>query len=203
MDRIEIINNLIFKNNYTSYLEVGVKDPKDCFDLIKCDLKHGVDPGIETNHKVDFPVTSDVFFKNNQIKYDLIFIDGLHLAEQCEKDILNAINFLNTNGTIVIHDCNPPTVYHARENYYDTSTEAGIHWNGTVWKAIVKVRDNIKNINTSVVDVDWGVGIIQLHKTPNPIFNWNTYFSYDVFDKNRKFFLNLISYEEFIKNYIS
>jgi hypothetical protein len=200
MDRIEIINQLIKKNNYKSYLEIGVRTPSDCFDLIRCELKHGVDPS--TNHKVDYPVTSDEFFKNNNKKYDIIFIDGLHLAEQCEKDILNSINYLNDFGSIVVHDCSPPTEHYARENYSDMTTQAGIHWNGTVWKAIVKLRSELDYINTSVVDVDWGVGIIQLHKKPNQIHNWNTYYSFDGFDKNRKFFLNLINYNEFIENYI-
>jgi hypothetical protein len=202
MNRIEIINKLIKKNDYKSYLEIGVKDPAYCFDLINCELKHGVDPGIESGHKVTFPITSDEFFIQNTQKYDIIFVDGLHLAEQSEKDILNSINFLNTNGTIVVHDCNPPDSHHAREDYYDHSTPAGIHWNGTVWKSIIKLRSQLINIHTSVVDVDWGVGIITLNRKNNPIHNWNTYYSFDLFEKNKNYFLNLISYEEFIKNYI-
>jgi hypothetical protein len=41
----------------------------------------------------------------------------LHLAQQVEKDIINSIQFLSENGFIVMHDCSPPSEYHARESY--------------------------------------------------------------------------------------
>jgi hypothetical protein len=83
-------------------------------------------------------------------------------------------------------------VYHAREDYMDRSTPAEGFWNGTVWKAIVKIREDLKDIHTSVVDTDWGVGIIQKSSNPNPIVNENRYFSYDKFSQNRNYYLNLI-----------
>ena len=47
---------------------------------------------------------SDAFFKKNNKKYDLIFIDGNHTIDQAFKDIANAFNCLNKNGIIIIHD---------------------------------------------------------------------------------------------------
>ena len=47
-------------------------------------------------------MTSDEFFKNNEIYFDCIFIDALHIYEQVRKDILNSIKFLNANGIIII-----------------------------------------------------------------------------------------------------
>ena len=50
-------------------------------------------------------MTSDEFFKNNKLFFDLIFLDGLHiLHEQTMKDIDNSLNYLKKNGLIVIHD---------------------------------------------------------------------------------------------------
>lgn len=89
------------------------------------------------------------------IKFDLIFIDGLHLEEQATKDIHNSIDFLSENGYILLHDCNPPTKWHAREKYYDKSTPAGPHWNGSTWKAFVKFR-KINNYYSCCIDTDWG-----------------------------------------------
>jgi hypothetical protein len=197
MDRIQIINYLIGKNNFKSYLEIGVRNPDHCFNKIICDLKHGVDPGYEGDFKFDFKMTSDEFFNQNENKYDLIFIDGSHIDHQVEKDIYNSLMSLNDNGFIVLHDCYPPTIYHQREDYGDNSTPAGGHWNGTVWKAFVKVRSELKDIFSCVVDCDWGVGIITKTKTPNPITNENVYFSYREFEKNVKYYLNLISPNEF------
>lgn len=200
--RFDIINALIQKNNFKKYLEIGVRNPKHCFDLIKCELKHGVDPGSEGNYNVTFNMTSDDFFSSNKIKYDLIFIDGLHLDYQVEKDIKNSLNHLSDGGIIVMHDCNPENVYLQREDYYDVSTPVSLLWTGTVWKALVKVRSEMDDIYTSVVDIDYGVGIIQKSKTPNKIINDNPYFSFNKFSKNRKYYLNLISKNEFIEKYI-
>ena len=202
MERIDIINLLIQKNGYKRYLEIGVRNPDDCFNHIICELKHGVDPGIEGDFPVTFNVTSDEFFRTNSSKYDIIFIDGLHIDEQVERDIVNSLKCLNDGGSVVIHDCNPPEFYFAREDYYDMSTPAGGAWNGTVWKAILKVRSEVDGIYTSVVDTDWGVGIIQKSKTPNKIENDNPYFSFGKFKEKRSHYLNLISPNEFIAKYI-
>jgi hypothetical protein len=203
MTRIDIINALIKKHNYKSYVEIGVRDPSDCFNHINCELKHGVDPGVEGTWTTTFNITSDEFFASNPQKYDLIFIDGLHIDEQVEKDILNSLNYINEGGSIVLHDCNPPTIHHAREDYYNTSTPVGWYWNGTTWKAIVKVRAELSGIYTSTVDTDWGVCIIQKSNKENKIINDNPYYSYEKFSINRKYYLNLISPQEFLNNYIN
>jgi glycosyltransferase involved in cell wall biosynthesis len=203
MTRIDIINLLISKHNYKTYLEIGVRNPDDCLNHIQCELKHGVDPGVEGDYPVTFNMTSDEFFQINTSTYDIIFIDGLHIDEQVERDIINGLNVLSENGSIVLHDCNPPQIYHAREDYQDHSTPVGSYWNGTTWKAIVKVRSEINNIYTSVVDTDWGVGVIQKSKTPNMIVNDNPYYSYNKFSENRKECLNLITPQEFLDTYIN
>lgn len=203
MTRIDIINALIKKHNYKTYLEIGVRNPNDCFNHIQCETKHGVDPGVEGSWQVTFPMTSDNFFKINEDLYDIILIDGLHIDEQVERDIINSLSCLSENGTIVLHDCNPPTIHHARENYYDLSTPAGSDWNGTVWKAIVNVRSNIPYIETRVIDTDWGVGLIQKSKTNNIILNNNPYYSFNKFSENKQYYLNLISSQQFLDIYIN
>lgn len=202
MERYDIINKLIKKHDFRTYLEIGVRNPDDCFNKINCELKHGVDPGVEGEYKVTFNMTSDEFFNQNTFKYDVIFIDGLHIDEQVYRDIINSLGSLTENGFILLHDCNPPTTYHAREDYYDISTPAGGHWNGTTWKAVVAARTTIDGIYTSVVDTDWGVGIIHRSKNGNKIINDNMFFSYEKFSKNRKHYLNLITTEEFLTEYI-
>lgn len=52
-------------------------------------------------------MTSDDFFASNTRTFDLVFIDGLYEAHQVLKYINNALRFLNPNGTILMHDCNP------------------------------------------------------------------------------------------------
>lgn len=69
---------------------------------VAAEIKHGVDPNVDTTYRM----TSDEFFKNYiKQKYDIVFVDGLHLHEQVYRDIINSLNNLNENGVIVVHDC--------------------------------------------------------------------------------------------------
>jgi hypothetical protein len=163
--RTEIINFLLSKRNEkTRYLEIGVRNPDHNYNHIIADEKYSVDPGLEYDENpVDFKMTSDEFYellKNNKIlsskiRFDVIFIDGLHLAEQVDRDIMNSMKFVKSDGFVVLHDCNPPTEWHARENYYYYKTPAGQYWNGTTWKAFLKWRFN-PSVNSCCIDSDCG-----------------------------------------------
>ena len=50
MRRYDIINSLIRKHNYKTYLEIGVRD-NFCFDKIKIKDKSGVDPNDQIKFK--------------------------------------------------------------------------------------------------------------------------------------------------------
>lgn len=207
--RTEIINFLINLVDGKIYLEIGVRNPLENFDKIDIKKKYSIDPGVEfKSNPVDFKLTSDEFFKKlennklsikNDIKFDVIFIDGLHLSEQVEKDIENGLKFLSDKGLIILHDCNPPTEFHQRENYYFRNSPAKGYWNGTTWKAFYKFRHN-KELYSICFNNDWGVGV--LSKKELPFFNriedeiQNKYFEYSILDSNRKDFLNLIEFNE-------
>ena len=205
--RTEIINFLLsLKQNDTCYLEIGVRNPEDNFNKIKANKKYSVDPGIEfKQNPVDFKMTSDVFFQklfrnevlSNSIKFDVIFIDGLHLAEQVDRDIKNALKYLKDDGFVVLHDCNPPSEWHARELYTYLNTPAGGYWNGTTWKAFLKWRFS-PSVNSCCINCDWGVGILsKKHQIGENIDTNNPFFEFGVLDKNRKEYLNLIDFETF------
>jgi len=205
--RHQIINSLIQKNKYKTYLEIGVAEKYHCFDIIECETKHSVDPCYEIPDAiVDYKYESDLFFKlleNNDLnilstfKWDIIFIDGLHISTQVEKDLINSLNHLSDNGTIILHDCNPPTIYHAREVRED-DTVAKNYWNGTVWKVLYKYRATRPDLNIYTVDDDWGVGVITRGQQKCCAFD-NPFYEFELFDKNRKEYLNLISEDDFIK----
>ena len=206
--RTEIINFLLTLTSCNNYLEIGVRDPSNNFDKINCRNKYSVDPGLEfKSNSVYFKYTSDQFFqkmKNNElkkidntIKFDVIFIDGLHVSSQVEKDITNSMQYLKENGFIVLHDCNPPTFYHQREDYNFINSPAGILWNGTTWKAFYKFRHH-PNLNSICFDTDWGLGVLTKRKLLS--FNKltemidNSYYEYSIFDEKRKKHLNLVDF---------
>ena len=205
--RTDVINKILsLRKNTTYYLEIGVRNPEDNFNLIKSTYKYSVDPGLEAEvNKADFKYTSDDFFKkllegkilSPNIKFDAVFIDGLHLADQVEKDIDNALKFIKEDGFIILHDVNPPTEWHARESYIFYNSPAGGNWNGTVWKSFLNKRFD-KKLNCCCIDTDYGVGIISKnHKIGRSIDSTNYFFEYKDFDKNRKNYLNLISFDDF------
>lgn len=196
--RCDIINYVIEKNNFLNYLEIGVFKGEN-IRKIKVTHKDGVDPGVEgyTVPEVNYPITSDEFFDllkgHNDIKYDVIFIDGLHHANQVEKDIRNSLNHLVKGGFIFLHDCNPVS-YKAQLIPRET-----VAWNGDVWKAFVDFKLNNPSYPSCVIDTDFGVGIIHNigkgYKLENKIKDW------EYFDSNRKELLNLISWDEFKEAY--
>ncbi len=208
--RYDIINFLLESLNKpeTSYLEIGVRDPSVNFDKINATIKYSVDPGIEfKKNPVDFKMTSDEFFEGlenqkidiNVDKFDVIFIDGLHLSPQVKKDIDNALKYINDNGYIVLHDCNPPTEWHAREEHNYTISPAMQNWNGTTWKAFFDARRK-SDLYSCCIDTDWGVGVLSKSKNIGQHTNVeNPFYEFSVLEENREEMLGLISFEEFKK----
>jgi hypothetical protein len=204
--RTDIINFLLASLNKEDlkYLEIGVNNPEDNFNKINSKFKYGVDPGIDFKaNPVDFKMTSDEFFNQirsgkilySDIKFDVIFIDGLHLADQVEKDIKNSLDFIRDDGFIVMHDCNPPTEFHARESFYYEISPAKGSWNGTTWKAFFKLRQSLE-VYSCCVNSDWGVGVISKKiNLGKPTTIENPFFEYSIFTNNRIDSLNLIDFE--------
>lgn len=191
--RTDFINFLIKSREYESYLEIGVRRTFENFDLIECLNKSAVDPNFlwiqnEYRHNY-FKMTSDDFFKQNNEKYDLIFVDGLHLEYQVTKDIDNALECLNEGGCIIVHDCNPATEQCQIEEYDGVSA-----WNGTVWKSFVKKRSR-KDLYMFTVDADYGLGFIEFGEQENLIDISEENITWENLEKNREDWLNLVSPE--------
>lgn len=209
MYRYDIINKIIEENNFKNYLEIGVCNPEDCFDKIICESKDGIDPGVEfTPNPVKYRMTSDEFFhllesnnldKHPDFNWDVIFIDGLHISNQVMKDIINSLNHLSWNGYILLHDCNPPTIHMAREDYKVNNEYQP--WNGTVWKALYWIRSHRGDLRSCVVDTDWGVGIIKKGNSVTVPFD-NPFYEYNKMAEDRKLNLGLIGVNE-LDNWLS
>jgi hypothetical protein len=192
MKRTDILNTLIQKYRYKSYLEVGTQDPASNFDLINVECKVSVDPF--PRGEVTFIGTSDEYFESitDDIKFDIIFIDGLHHNDQVLKDIENSLNHLSENGTIVCHDCLPTTeLMQARDDH-------GGEWTGDVWKAIAELRVERIDLDIKVVNTDYGCGIIR-RGTNIPYETTANYKSYYHYNNNKWSMLNIISTEQFIQ----
>lgn len=192
--RTDLLNHLIEKRGYRNYLEIGVRDPRANFEKIRAmGVKNGVDP--EPRRPVTHKMTSDAFFAQNKQVFDLVLVDGLHLAEQVERDIDNSLAHLSPSGAIVLHDCNPLTADAQTEDY-----DGKKHWNGTVWKAWVKLRATRPDLSMCVVEMDEGCGVIQ-RGTQDVITVPSTDYKQLTFDqlaRDRSRLLNLVPVDQFL-----
>lgn len=192
MNRVEIINGLIKKNNYKNYLEIGCQKDKT-FNSINCENKIGID--IERGGTIK--ISSDDYFKsieNSDIEFDIIFIDGSHEKEQVLKDIKNSLKYLSKLGTIIMHDC-LPTSFEMQKVPRISKV-----WTGNVWEAFVEMRKNRITLEMCTIDVDYGCGIIKFGTQEKLTIKGKI--DYINFEKNKKEWMNIISWEEFKQKYL-
>ncbi len=193
----QLLNWLIEKYKFKSYLEVGVQSTKQNFDKIKCASKRGVDPAVKSIPNVIFQQTSDDFFNDlfslTNLKFDCIFLDGLHHAEQVQRDFENSLKCLNEGGRIVIHDCLPEdesTTHVPRDSKC---------WHGDVYKFAMKLYDT--GLDYYTVNMDNGCTVIW--KNPNGVMPRLGIIgdTWDYYIKNRGWLLHIIQPSE-IETYL-
>jgi hypothetical protein len=198
MKRTDIINIFIEKLGYKSYLEIGTQKPSGNFNHINAEYKFCIEPFPSPSDmdKINFIGTSDEYFQSitDDIKFDIIFIDGLHHDNQVLKDIKNSLNHLSNNGVIICHDCLPTT-----EKMQEREDHGG-EWTGDVWKAIAKLRKERTDLDIRVVDTDYGCGIIRRGiNQPYNVTNKEDYLSYNYFKFFKYEMLNVITPNQFLE----
>ena len=178
-----------------TYVELGIFNPDHNFDHIKVGNKIGVDP--DTTVKATMTTTSDkafALFKDLNAHADLVFVDGLHHADQVKLDIQNAWNLINPGGVIVIHDSN-----HHSEHITHVPRD-NREWTGDVYKTIC----NLACASKFTVDFDYGCCVIRKLNIPglgeSYDLSWNDKeITWDYFTANRKELLNLVSVDDAIQ----
>lgn len=198
MKRTQIINALIEKYQYNSYLEIGTYDPALNFNHINARHKVSVEPFPLPGTNISFIGTSDEYFTsiNADVKFDIVFIDGLHLHEQLTLDIENSLRHLSTKGIIVCHDCLPTS------EAMQTREDSGEQWTGDVWKSIAKLMVSSSDLEISVVDTDFGCALIRPGKNIPYQTNGNDYLSFEYYSKHKEHLMNVISKVTFWRHYL-
>lgn len=157
--RTRLLSLLVKKFSFTRYLEIGCRDDHNFAPMKKLGLQHTacVDPTEGGTHRM----TSDKFFAQNTDTFDLVFVDGMHEANQALRDVNNALRFLNPRGVIVMHDCNPLTEHAAAFPIRKLKTGDGLgSWNGDVWRAVVALRTR-PDLDVITGDFDQGCAIVR------------------------------------------
>lgn len=191
----QVINYVISKYNLQSYLELGTHRPEANFNLIRCRYKISVDPSTVFGQP-SFVGTSDEFFEQNKQTFDCIFIDGLHHADQVQKDFANSLNCLNEGGIILIHDTNP------QDEKYTPVPRNGLkgRWNGDVWKF---VADDLWKHPVEWKTLDFEANGLTVVRKPSSFIPVNLGLkgerNWQFFTENKEFILHTCTTKEFIE----
>lgn len=178
----ELLNYLAKKIGAQSYLEIGVQRSLN-FNKIEIEDKIGVDP--DPLAMATCIMTSDRFFEMNKKRFDLVFIDGLHHAEQVEKDFNNSILCLNEGGLIVMHDTAPESEHLTR-----VPRDKKGRWLGDVYKFVCHLNEEVV-IDFRTLDFDNGCTVA-----------WKVKNDYDpkIGKKGRGQLLFEVTWETYIQN---
>ena len=182
MIRYDVINKIISSHKFTRYLEIGIEEG-NCFRQVNCAEKTGVDPECALDFVIK--LTSDNFFLNyTGPQFDVVFIDGLHHADQVIKDIENALCCLNPIGYIVVHDTLPYRKIHQKV------PRSSSVWTGDVWKAIHYLRTKKTDLEIFTLDCDYGCTVIRKGKQDLLSYEGEP-LTWDYFLRNKVEFLNI------------
>lgn len=159
----EIIMHFINQYDYKSYL--SITDPFK----IECDCVKAVQP----EHSQDF-------YSSNTLKFDIIYVDCLHVESVVDHHLAECLKILSPKGILLINNCLPRDQGNIRS--YEEYLKNQSSWTGDVWKCVLKYQPEI-------VDVEWGVAIIHSGAmVTNPSPTWEDFLTYEKILRLRDFY---------------
>lgn len=179
----EVLNYIIEKKGYKSFLEIGTQNGRN-FHALNCAHKVGVDPDqlARPTHRM----TSDEFFSQNKETFDCVFIDGLHTAEQVQKDFINAMACLNEGGAVVMHDTNP------EKEEWTKIPRVTKQWTGDVWQFVVCLLADFKTL-----PFDYGITVVKKGNHTITDFPHDFISPWEEFNRDRNSILKIVSVDQF------
>lgn len=174
MLRETVLAGFLAQHADPSYLEIGVHSGHT-FHPLQAAFKVAVDPDFQfelptpnVTPEVEYhQVTSDEYFgvlATPGKKFDVIYVDGLHTAEQTLRDMLNAVECLKDDGVIVVDDVVPSSYAASLPDFDDfdrvrksIALEADGHaWMGDVYRVVFFVQTFMQGWEYAVVEENHG-----------------------------------------------
>ena len=177
MPRHEVVQGLLALFEAPRYLEIGVSRG-GTFHAVRAAEKVAVDPRFRfdvaeaerANPAARYhQVTSDRYFGeivDPDERFDLVYLDGLHTAEQTLRDLLNALSYLKPDGIVVIDDVKPVTALAAIP---DRATFARVReylgspakaWMGDVYKVVWFIETFLQQLSWRTVEENHGQAVV-------------------------------------------
>ena len=199
LNRRKIIVETAIHFGFSSYLEIGLRDANSVFNHVPCKVKYSVD--IDPKAKPCYCGSSDSFFaqeKIKDVKWDLIFIDGWHMADFVYRDLMNSVDHLNENGVIFLHDVLPTKYEYTLEDKVDCQT---------AWKVVPYVLKHHRELRIcTIADGNAGLGVaVKGERNSSDILDhrFNKFYDFAFMNTFRKISQNTIEYNQlfdWIKN---
>jgi hypothetical protein len=218
MRKFEIVNALAAKCGYRSYLEICTPSTGQAFHKVS-------EAQLRTRHRLmyrcprDFNDGDEITFSSDDDRiegllphgalYDIIFVDAWHTYACVQRDLELAFSLLSPGGTMVVHDCSPPS--------RDVAVPEFRHcpWCGVTYCAYIDFVWSRQQVDHYTVDTDYGCGLVkklagsgkeQTGSGPasEMVEQWRRertsrgYEVFDFFDKHRRELLNLVSVDDFL-----
>jgi hypothetical protein len=186
-----------------TYLEIGVSQGRT-FRAVGIPHRVGVDPGrrFDPAHypgeRFEFHnVTSDAFFASysRSSKFDVIFIDGLHVFDQAYRDLINSLAHAHERTVWLIDDVNPGDEFAAipdhdravAERLRVTGVKRGM-WQGDVYKVMLALHDLHPEFSyATIAERNWQSIVWRQPRPVQPLFG-----SVEAIDK--------VGYHEFVEH---
>jgi hypothetical protein len=229
---MRIVNYLAAVNGYRHYLELCTPTTGNLYReldrllfvtcrrlMYKCNTEF--DDGLEIDFRSpDFNIDDCLKqIVETKIRPDIVLVDPWHEYDTSFRDIAKAFELVPPGGSLLVHDCLPPSLSVASPEYVPGD------WCGVTYKAYVDFVSGRSDLEFKTVNTDYGCGVIRkagpgsqwrqilnrLHRKPSQhrleeelIQSWrsidNDYASaFCFFQKHNKELLNLISLDDFIE----
>ena len=181
MSYANLINEIAKRRNASTYLEIGVLRGAT-FLRVELPKKVAVDPVFlfdPAKHQAPgvffYKMRSDDFFQSfpaslpaelfsdaNNIRFDIILIDGLHTYEQSLRDFENSLAFAHDNTVWILDDtipCDPYSSLPSDDLCYKYREKAGLvrkghpggQWHGDVYKTVFAIHDRYRDYSYCTV----------------------------------------------------
>jgi len=169
-NKADLINHIAELRGYRSYLEICNTHSGFRFGEIdrgvlttRHRLMYRCAPGYSDGQPIDFSTagldTSDCIraMRARNLLYDVILVDPWHEYATSFRDLNDAMTLLAEHGTVMVHDCRPPSEDHIKMPFVE-----GFQWSGVTYRAFLDFVVQ-RSLEYRTVDIDFGCGIIRNH----------------------------------------
>ena len=172
LTKAEIIDRLAALNGYLNYLELctprtglfyanTVRSRFEVCHRLMYRCPADFDDGLDVDFRsADDEITECLeLIRKGNVRDDIILVDPWHEYETSLRDLTEAFALIPESGTILVHDCFPPTEDCTNPDGVWDPVAGG--WAGVTHRAYVDFVNRRGDLTYYTIDTDWGCGVVR------------------------------------------